>query len=96
MGRMADGRSQEPLWGAQLGFRLGSSEEIMGAREMHVYASAGDLVLGQDGGRSWSWALGLTAGLCVGFMRTVVPGFTPERCVFVPAGGAGGGNESGS
>lgn len=72
--------------GAQLGFRLGSSGEIMGAREMHFYVSARDLVCVWG---SWPWALGLTAGVCVGFMGTVVPGLTCECCVFVPGGRSG-------
>lgn len=63
--------------GAQLGFRLGSSGEIVGVREMHLYASAPDLVSGRGRG-SWPWAPGLTAGVGVGFTGTVVPGLACE------------------
>lgn len=75
-------------WGAQLGFRLGSSGEIVGAREMHLYASARDLVSVVGKG---VLALGSgTDGRCVRGTHMQM-----LACSY-PAGGAGGWNGTGS
>lgn len=87
---MGSSRSHGGKWGrALLGFRLESSGEIVGAREMHFYASACDL-----GVRGWGvLALGSgTDGRCVhGNHRNSGPR-TPMQMLACSysAGGAGG------